>query len=112
MSTSLCQCFVPGITVAWADETDIGVTDRYWDLSKMRCRGCGTPWLRAFLEYEAFSRSGRHYRAPTSDAALETITPEAALRIIKMAAYRIAGGSRFDGVEHVLNGPGELLETP
>lgn len=112
MSTTLCQCFVPSTTVAWTDQAEIGVTDRYWELSRMRCSKCGTPWLSAFLEFEAFSRSGRHYRAPTNDAALEAITPEIALHIIRDATFRIAGGSRFDGVERVVNGPGKLFETP
>lgn len=112
MNTALCQCFVPGTTVAWTDKAEIGVTDRYWDISRMRCSKCGTPWLRAFLEFEAFSRSGRHYRAPVSDVVLEGITPGIALQIIRGATFRIAGGSRFDGVEHVVNGPGNLVEAP
>ncbi|WP_428852593.1 hypothetical protein [Imbroritus primus] len=112
MNITPCQCFSPGFKIPWAEKSDIGVTDRDWELSKLRCGKCSTPWLRAFLEYEAFSCSGRYYRAPTSDSALETITPDAALRIIKDATFRIAGGSRFDGVEHVIHGPGELLETP
>lgn len=112
MSTPLCQCFAPGTTVAWSNKAEIGVTDRYWDLSELHCSRCGALWLHAFLEYEAFPRSGRYYRAPASDTALEVIMPEAALRIIETAVFRIAGGSRFDGVEHIANGPRELLEAP
>lgn len=112
MNTTGCQCFEPGARVAWADQADIGMTAHFWDISRMRCARCGTPWLRAFLEHEAFTRSGRHYRAPTTNEALAGVTSEAALHIIEMATFRIAGGSRFDGVERVISGPGKLISTP
>lgn len=75
----------------------------------MRCAQCHTPWLRAFLEYESFSRSGRHYRAPTTDEALMDITAPEALQVIEGAAFRIRGGSRFDGRDSVSDGPGVLF---
>lgn len=112
MSTTGCQCFEPGARVEWAGQSGIGVTADFWDISHMRCARCGTPWLRGFLEIEAFSRSGRFYRAPVTDAALAEITPDAALRLIEEAPLRIAGGSRFDGVEHVISGPGKLMVSP
>lgn len=107
-----CECFAPNKDVTWQDRGFIGTTEDYWETSRMRCAKCGTQWVSAFLEYEAFSRSGRHYRAPVDGSALKEMTPENALRLIEGAPVRIAGGSRFDGVEHVDRGPGELLAAP
>jgi len=112
MNIEPCQCFDPSAEPQWIDQADIGVTDDYWDVTRMHCARCGTQWVRAFLEYEAFSRSGRHYRAPVTDTTLEEITPEGALRLLEEAPLRIAGGSRFGGVKHVDSGPGKLLAAP
>lgn len=78
----------------------------------MRCAHCGTLWLRAFLEYEAFSRSGRHYRAPTTDQDADGVSADDALHIIEIAPFKIAGGSRFDGQERIVKDTGKLMEAP
>ncbi len=112
MNTTDCQCRVPNSPPTLAEQIDIGVTKDYWFISRLRCTNCGTPWLRAFMEHEAFSRSGRHYRAPVTDEALIGLDPERALAILDEAAFKIAGGSYFDGVETVIKGPGKLISSP
>ncbi|ARU03915.1 hypothetical protein CCO03_03770 [Comamonas serinivorans] len=109
MTANACECFKPNGTTQWTDRTDIGATADHWDMTHMRCAKCGTHWVRAFTEHEAFSRSGRFYRAPVTDAELSEITADAALARIEAAPLRIAGGSRFDGVEHVSSGPAQLM---
>lgn len=106
-----CVCFDPAAQHQWSDRQDIGFADD-WDVSRMRCTQCGTPWLRAFIEFESFSRSGRHYRAPTTDMVLRGITAQDALRLIEESEFRIFGGSRFDGRDHVNHGPGALFDAP
>jgi hypothetical protein len=101
---SSCQCFEPNSTPEWIDRGNIGMTDDYWEISRFRCARCRVPWLSAFIEFEGFSRSGRHYRAPAIDAQLQGITPDAALAFIEASKYKIAGGSRFCGTEHVTSG--------
>jgi hypothetical protein len=103
---------MPGNKVDWQDPREIGMTDRYWELSTMRCPRCGATWLRAFLEYEAFSKSGRFYRAPATEGQLAALTPEGALALIEAAPFKIAGGSRFDGQERSVTGADKLLEAP
>jgi hypothetical protein len=52
-----------------------------------------------------FSRSGRHYRSPTTDEALQGVRrPEDALSLIEKASFRIAGGSRFGGDDYMSPG--------
>lgn len=107
-----CKCFDPHEKAEWSQSVDIGMTDDYWDVTRLRCAHCGTLWVRAFLEYEAFSRSGRHYRAPVSDEQIQGVSPEEALEHIEAAEFRIAGGSYFDGRDHVTKGPGKLSRQP
>lgn len=78
----------------------------------MRCAKCGATWLRAFIEYEAFSRSGRYYRIPIPKATLEDLTPEAGLLAIENAPFKIVGGSYFGGIERSIAGAGRLLDSP
>ncbi|CAB5280158.1 hypothetical protein IST455A_00999 [Burkholderia multivorans] len=104
-----CGCFDPSAEPQWIDRDFMGMTDDHWELSRMRCARCGTPWVRGFLEFEAFSRSGRHYRSPTTDAALQGVSrAEDALSLIEEASFRIAGGSRFGGEDFMSPGPGPL----
>lgn len=107
-----CVCLKPDADVAWTDRADIGMTSGYWEVTRMRCAKCHTPWIRAFIEYEAFPRSGRFYRAPTTDAALDGVSPEVGMFIIEDSEFKIAGGSHFDGVEHVVRGHGPLKDSP
>jgi hypothetical protein len=60
-----------------------------------------------------FSRSGRHYRSPTTDEALQSVRrPEDALSLIEKTSFRIAGGSRFGGDDFMSPGPGALNSNP
>ena len=70
----------------------------------MRCTSCGTTWLRAYLAHEMFPRAGRYYRLPVSDEQLDGLTATAAQQLIEEAECRIAGGSRFSGVECLVEG--------
>ncbi|WP_186138312.1 hypothetical protein [Burkholderia gladioli] len=108
-----CDCFDPSAEPQWIDRAPIGMTDDQWELSRMRCARCGTPWVRGYLEFEAFSRSGRHYRAPATDATLQGISgPDDALHLIVDASFRIAGGSRFGGEDFMSPGPGPMNSNP
>jgi len=73
------------------DETD----GRYGDVSIEKCNNCGSSWLRYFVEYEAFSKSGRWFRAPMSPESTATITPEKAIDYINQQPWYFAGGSYF-----------------
>lgn len=107
-----CSCVTLGATRGWTEGADIGTSSGYWDVSRICCGQCGTLWLQANLEHLAFSRSGRFYRAPVTDDMLEALTPDDGMSLLKSATMRIAGGSLWDGVEHVSVGPGELQEWP
>ncbi len=80
---------------------------RYADVSILKCRKCGQLWLRYFVEYEAFSRSGRWGRGRIDEARALTIQPhEGASFLAELPSY-LFGGSRFNGQQGERSGPME-----
>lgn len=63
-----------------------------------------TLWLHYHVEYEAFSRSGRWFRAPIRDEKLAEITPETAVRYIEEQEWHIRGGSHFSTSGEIATG--------
>jgi hypothetical protein len=83
------------------DETE----GRYADVTLNRCRTCGRAWLHYFVEYEAFSRSGRWARGLISEAAAEAMVPEKAVDHLNGLEWYLYGGSYFDGIGGRRRGP-------
>ncbi len=75
------------------DQTD----GRFADVSLETCRSCGKVWLRYFVEYEAFSRSGRWARGIVTLDQARAMTPETALDTLDTLPRFVRGGSYFDG---------------
>jgi hypothetical protein len=96
-----CVCGQPQATHDCFDNKAVGVDPtegRYAEVSLRRCRRCSRLWLRYFVEYESFSRSGRWARGLISERDAETITPEAAAPYLARLPWYLYGGSYFDGV--------------
>lgn len=60
-----------------------------------RSKRCGTNWLHYLVECEAFSVSGRWFRAPISEAALAVLTPEQAVPFPEQQPWLFVGGSHY-----------------
>jgi len=73
------------------DETN----GRFGEVSIHICKSCQSKWLRYFVEYEAFSESGRWYRGLISDEVANTVTPENAVEILEGLDWYYRGGSYF-----------------
>lgn len=69
---------------------------RHGEVSIEICRACGTKWLRYFVEYESYSKSGRWYRGQLAAQDLESICPENAVEFLQALPWHFAGGSYFD----------------
>ena len=94
MSTD-CKCFESGQgTLSKPLGTD-ETKGRYADVSLDRCLSCGSLWLRYFVEYEGFSRSGRWAMGLISDDAADTMTPDRAADYLAGLEWCIVGGSYF-----------------
>ena len=93
-----CTCYRPPFDYRDFTSASIGIDEtkgRFGDVSIETCLKCGTKWLRYFVEYEAFTASGRWFRAPIMDAEVATITPESAVALLEQKEWHFVGGSYF-----------------
>jgi hypothetical protein len=78
---------------------------RYADVEIKACVTCGQLWLRYFVEYEAFTTSGRWARGMIDETTAKSIKPEAAPDFLASQPAYLFGGSYFDGKSGVRAGP-------
>jgi hypothetical protein len=71
------------------DETD----GRFADVELIRCGRCRRLWLRYYVEYEAFTGSGRWAETPIDEATAATMTAATAPEFIHAAEWHVFGGS-------------------
>jgi hypothetical protein len=78
---------------------DIGVdktNGRFGKVSIDTCKKCGTQWLNYFVEYEAFTASGRWFRAPVTQQLITDLIPERAAELLSILPWYFYGGSYFN----------------
>jgi hypothetical protein len=96
LTAAPCSCLKTGPQKPDVDSRYIGVDEtdgRAADVTLERCRRCGRLWLRYFVEYEAFSRSGRWAVTPITEDAATAMTPELAAVFLDSAEWHVFGGS-------------------
>lgn len=86
------DCFAPQPVYNHFDTTRLGEHDD-WEVSLNACKACGVTYLRAFLESDGSSRSGRWYQIEV-ERGLQ-IMAEAALRRIASEDLVYYGGSYY-----------------
>lgn len=70
-----------------------------------KCRHCSTKWLRYFIEYPAFTSSGRWCRGVVTDAELSSLTTEKTLEFLEGLPWYLYGGSYFGTTGKLGKGP-------
>src|SRR6187200_2159565 len=98
-STRECRCSDPQGRFGGFDQIDIGVDKthgRFGSVDLWRCKNCGRCWLHYFVEYEAFSRSGRWFRGLITEEQATRVTPENAAALLESLPWHFFGGSYFD----------------
>lgn len=96
-----CNCEKP-VWLYHLDKVDVIVVGidrnegRFGDVKIIKCPACGNLWLHYHVEYEAFSKSGRWFRALISPEEVNQITPENAVNILEKKEWHIYGGSYFE----------------
>jgi len=103
-----CHCLIPPFHYTDFDSCGVGIDEtagRFADVSVERCLRCGQRWLRYHYEVEAFSRSGRWYQVPISEAEAAVVTVTTAVAMLCRPHWHFRGGSYFDST-------GERCEWP
>jgi hypothetical protein len=72
-----------------------GTKNRGGEVTVETCKACGSMWLRYFVEYEAFSESGRWYRGLVTAGQVERLTAEQAPALLESLPWYFYGGSYF-----------------
>ena len=93
-----CRCMAPPFDFADFDSEPLGIDQtngRFAEVSVETCRACGAKWLRYFVEFEAFTASGRWYRGLVTAERLRTLTPELAVTLLESLPWYFYGGSYF-----------------
>lgn len=80
----------------------------YGEITVERCKQCGTLWLRYFIEYEAFTSSGRWCRAQVTEHELVNLTADDVLSHISSQPWYLYGGSFFKSAGQVGTKPFDL----
>ena len=100
-SKTECQCLTPPSYNSNFSEQRLEGYDktngRYGEVLIDTCNLCGTKWLQYFVEYEAFTKSGRWYRGIITDEVSLTVIPENAMSILQGLDWWVCGGSYYDG---------------
>ncbi len=104
-----CKCMTPPL-----DYRDFEVNpasdqfsdDRYGgEITVETCKHCGTHWLHYFVEYPAFTSSGRWCRGVVTDGELSKLTTDNALSFLESLPWYLYGGSYFDTPGTLGKGP-------
>ncbi len=102
-----CKCMEPKNRGGF-DSVLIGIDEthgRFGEVSIQTCNRCGNKWLYYFVEYEAFSESGRWYRGLVTEDVARSVTPETAVTVLENLDWRISGGSYFRSTGRKGTGP-------
>lgn len=103
-----CTCMTPPFHHSEFESAEIGVDEtkgRFGEVTIEKCKRCSRKWLRYFVEYEAFPKSGRWYRGLISHDIANTITPQSAVEILEGLDWYFYGGSYFETAGKKGSGP-------
>jgi hypothetical protein len=77
---------------------ELGMDDRFAEVSVLTCKGCGQDWLRYFYEVEAFTASGRWYLGAITPAELSSLNLMNAKSTLEGLSWYYHGGSYYSGL--------------
>lgn len=108
-SQGCCECCDPEARYDAFDHGEVHRDANDGEVTILICRKCGVAWLRYFLEFEAFSRSGRWYRGLLPEAFKRLVrNPQAAVPYLASLPWYFRGGSYFGGAAAKSSGPPAL----
>jgi hypothetical protein len=91
-----CRCFhAPYDQLKLADE--LGMDERYAQVSLLVCPHCGQHWLRYLYELEAITASGRWYLSAITSQQTSSMTAQKAKATLEALGWYFYGGSYYGG---------------
>lgn len=100
-----CECQNPQSKNSQFERNFLGIDEqkgRFGEVSIDTCKACQSKWIYYFVEYEAFSKSGRWFRALINSKDIDKITPLNAVDFFDENSFCIAGGSYYDSIGFIL----------
>lgn len=110
MSERVCQ--TPPFHYSNYNERALGEDEHGAEVSIATCMHCGTSWLRYFVEYPSFSRSGRWWKVAMSPEQATAISPHSAKAFIEAQSEAFVGGSYFNSTGFKEQAPVEVDLRP
>lgn len=104
-----CKCMTPPLD--YRDFETHSASDQFSDdryggeITVEACKHCGMNWLRYFVEYPAFTSSGRWCRGIVTDDELSKLTTDNALSFLESLPWYLYGGSYFETTGKLGKGP-------
>ncbi len=99
-----CGCFA-GLPVGLVLQRDLGMDNRYGEVSIHLAPECGHHWLRYYYVVEAFTASGRFYLGLITPEQATSLTAAEAISALEAMPWYYYGGSYFDGRSGKASGP-------
>jgi hypothetical protein len=79
LSEQLCNCLNESMRFDQYNQVkDIGIDEtngRFGEVTVWQCKNCGCYWLHYFVEYEAFTGSGRYFMGLITPEIANTLSP-------------------------------------
>jgi len=94
-SSVACTCFAASPSHLVLVE-ELGMDERFGEVSLHRCADCGRKWLRYFYENEAFTKSGRWYLGAISEEQAESLSLYNAKSMLEGLDWYFHGGSYYE----------------
>jgi hypothetical protein len=86
---------------------ELGLDERYGQITVLACQRCGQFWLKYFYENEGFTASGRWYLGAISPDQCSSLTVENTISTLEKLDWYFVGGSYFGG--QVSQGSGKIF---
>jgi len=74
----------------------VGTDQRYGEVEIKKCVHCNQHWLRYFVEYAHYTKSGRWYLGKIEESEIAEINEDNAIQKLENMSWYYFGGSFFD----------------
>ncbi|MGU3375548.1 hypothetical protein [Chryseobacterium sp. M5A1_1a] len=102
-----CGCEKPTSNYTEYRSSELGIDQtngRHAEVTIQQCKLCQRIWIRYFVEFEHFTKSGRWYKGIVTKKDRSQITPENAVEFLESLEWYVYGGSFFESMGTIGSG--------